>query len=191
MVVGKPLFTVAEIQQKVKELADAITKDYEGKDLLVLSILWGAFMFTSDRVRNIRVPLTLDFLVASSYVQTNTTGEVKLNYEPQEPIRGRDVLLVEDIIDTGITLNYLRERLLQKEPRNLKICGLLNKKPRRIADVPIDYMGFDIPDIFVVGYGLDYDNKYRNLPYIAVFKNSGPNSGRTTEERRQQVCMNS
>lgn len=173
MIVGKPLFTVNEIQQKVKELADEISSDYEGKDLLVICILKGAFMFTSDLVRSIRVPLTIDFIVASSYVQTDTTGEVKVHYESQEQVRGRNVLLVEDIIDTGVTLNYLRERILQKEPASVKICGLLNKKPRRRVDVPIDYMGFEIPDLFVVGYGLDYDNKYRNLPYIAAFKNSG------------------
>jgi hypoxanthine phosphoribosyltransferase len=172
MVVGKPLFTVSQIQQKVKELADVITRDYKDKDLLVVSILRGAFMFTSDLVRNIQVPLTLDFVMASSYVKTDTSGEVKLHCDIREPIRGRDVLLIEDIIDTGVTLNYLRERFLQKEPGSLKICGLLNKKPRRVVDVPVDYIGFDIPDLFVVGYGLDYDNQYRNLPYIAVFKKS-------------------
>jgi len=172
MVVGKPLYTVNEIQQKVKELADEITRDYRGKDLLVVSILKGAFMFTSDLVRNIQVPLTLDFVMASSYVKTDTSGEVKLHCDIREQIRGRDVLLVEDIIDTGVTLNYLRERFLQKEPRSLKICGLLNKKSRRVVDIPVDYSGFDIPDIFVVGYGLDYDNQFRNLPYIAVFKKS-------------------
>lgn len=170
MVVGKPLFTVNEIQDKVKELGQAISRDYEGKDLLVISILKGAFMFTSDLVRNISVPLTIDFVVASSYVQTSTSGEVKVHYEPREQIRDRDILLVEDIVDTGTTLNHLREKLMQKEPRSIKICGFLNKKPRRIADVNIDYSGFEIPDLFVVGYGLDYDNKYRNLPYVAVLK---------------------
>jgi hypoxanthine phosphoribosyltransferase len=173
MVVGKPLYTVNEIQQKVKELGERISRDYEGKDLLVVSILRGAFMFTSDLIRNIRIPLTLDFVMASSYVKTNTSGEVKLHCDIREPVRGRHILLVEDIIDTGVTLNYLRERFLQKEPESLKICGLLNKKPRRIADIPVEYIGFDIPDIFVVGYGLDYDNQFRNLPYIAVFKKSG------------------
>jgi len=172
MVVGKPLYTVNEIQEKVKELADQISRDYEGKDLLVISILRGAFMFTSDLIRNIRVPLTLDFVHASSYVKTSTKGEVKIHCDIREPIRGRDVLLVEDIVDTGVTLNYLRERFLQQEPRSLKICGLLNKKPRRIVEIPLDYMGFDIPDLFVVGYGLDYDNKYRNLPYVAILKKS-------------------
>lgn len=172
MVVGKPLFTVNEIQKKVVELADRISSDYEGKDLVVVSILRGAFMFTSDLVRNIRIPLTLDFLLASSYVKTDTTGEVKLHCDVRESVRGRHVLLVEDIIDTGVTLNYLRERFLQKEPASLRICGLLNKKPRRVVDIPVDYSGFDIPDIFVVGYGLDYDNKFRNLPYVAVFKKS-------------------
>lgn len=172
MVVGKPLLTVNEIQSKVKELGQAISMDYKGKDLLVISILKGAFMFTSDLVRNISVPLALDFVVASSYVQTSTSGEVKVHYEPREQIRGRDILLVEDIVDTGVTLNHLRESFMQKEPNSIKICGFLNKKPRRVADVKIDYVGFEIPDLFVVGYGLDYDNKYRNLPYVAVFKNN-------------------
>ena len=172
MVVGKPLFTVQQIQDKVKELGDRISRDYEGKDLLVISILKGAFMFSSDLVRNIRVPLTIDFVVASSYVQTSTSGEIKIHYDIREPVKGRDVLLVEDIIDTGATLSFLYEKIIQKEPRSIKICGLLNKQSRRMSDIDVDYIGFEIPDLFVVGYGLDYDNKYRNLPYLAVFKES-------------------
>jgi hypoxanthine phosphoribosyltransferase len=172
MITGKPLFTVEQIQEKVKELGEKITSDYGGKDIVVVSILRGAFMFTSDLVRYIRTPVTLDFIVASSYVKENTTGEVKLHCDIRENIHGKDVLLVEDIVDTGVTLNYIREMFLQREPNSLKICGLLDKKERRVVDVPIDYMGFEIPNVFVVGYGLDYDNKYRNLPYIAVFKKS-------------------
>lgn len=170
MVTGKPLFTVKQIQDKVSELAGRISADYEGKDLLVVPILKGAFMFSSDLVRHIATPLSLDFITASSYVKSDTAGEVAVHCDIRENIRDRDVLLVEDIIDTGVTLNYLRERFLERRPASLKICGLLNKKGRRMVDVPIDYVGFDIPDVFVVGYGLDYDNKYRNLPYIAVFK---------------------
>lgn len=170
MVVGKPLYTVEQIQEKVRELASIISGDYEGKDLLVVIILKGAFMFASDLVRHIKVPLTLDFVVASSYVQTSTTGKVQVHYDTREPVKNRHVLLVEDIVDTGVSLNYLRERFMQKGPASLKICGLLNKKPRRIVDVPLDYVGFDIPDEFVVGYGLDYENKYRNLPYVAILR---------------------
>ena len=172
MVIGRPLFTVNQIQDKVKELADAISNDYEGKDLIVIPILKGAFMFASDLVRNIRVPLTIDFMIASSYVKTSTTGEVAMHCDIRENIADKDVLLVVDIVDTGITLNYIRERMMQKRPRSLKICGLLDKKPRREVDVPLDYVGFEIPDIYVVGYGLDYDNKFRNLPYVAEFKNA-------------------
>ncbi len=172
MVIGKPLLTVQQIQEKVKELGDRISRDYEGKDLLVVCILKGAFMFCSDLVRNIRVPLTMDFVVASSYVQTSTSGEIKIHYDIRENVQGRDVLLVEDIIDTGATLSFLHERIIQKKPRSIKICGLLNKQARRKTNIDVDYIGFEIPDLFVVGYGLDYDNKYRNLPYVAVFKES-------------------
>lgn len=172
MVVGKPIFTVEQIQNKVRELADMISRDYEGKDLLVIGILRGAFMFMTDLVRAIRVPLTVDFIVAASYVQTETSGEVKVYCDARENVTGRDVLLVEDIADTGVTLNYLRERILLKRPRSLRICAFLNKQERRTVDVPLDYVGFEIPNEYVVGYGLDYDNKFRNLPYIAAFRKS-------------------
>ncbi len=170
MVVGKPVFNAEQIQQRVRELAEVISRDYEGKDLLVVGILRGAFMFLSDLVRAIKVPLTVDFVVAASYVKTDTSGEVKVHCDIREEITNRDVLLVEDIADTGITLNYLRERILMKRPRSLRICTFLNKRERRTVDVPLDYIGFEIPNEYVVGYGLDYDNKFRNLPYIAVFK---------------------
>jgi len=172
MVIGKPLFTPEQIQDKVRSLAAQISQDYEGKEILAIGILKGAFMFFSDLVRQIKVPLTVDFIIASSYVKTQTTGEVKIYYDVREPIERRHILLIEDIIDTGITLNYIRERLLQRSPESLKICTFLDKRERRIVDVPIDYVGFVIPNEYVVGYGLDYDNRYRNLPYIAVFKKS-------------------
>lgn len=170
MVIGKPLFTTNQIQVKVKELADRISKDYTGKDLLVIGILKGAFMFFSDLVRAIEVPLALDFMIASSYVKMETTGEVKIHCDIREDISDRDVLLVEDIIDSGVTLNQIRERMLARYPKSLKICVFLDKKERRIVDVPIDYKGFEIPNEYVVGYGLDYENKFRNLPYISIFK---------------------
>jgi hypoxanthine phosphoribosyltransferase len=170
MVVGKPFLTVDQIQKKNRELADRITADYRGKDLLAVGILKGAFIFFSDLVRLIQIPLTIDFLIASSYMKSETTGEIKIHYDIREDLADRDVLLVEDIVDTGITLNYIRERILQEEPRSLKICSFLDKKERREVDVPIDYVGFEIPNEFVVGYGLDYDNRYRNLPYISIFK---------------------
>ena len=170
MVIGKPLFTVEQIQARVRELAGKISSDYAGKDLLVVGILKGAFMFMADLVKSIQIPLTVDFVVASSYIRTDTTGEVKLHCDLKETLKGRDVLLVEDIADTGITLNYIKERLLEKGAKSVKVCVFLDKKERRIADIPLDYAGFAIPNVYVVGYGLDYENKFRNLPYIAVFK---------------------
>ncbi len=170
MVVGKVLFSPEDIQNKVLELADEINRDFRGSELVAIGILKGAFMFFSDLVKHIKIPLTIDFIIASSYIKTDTTGEVKIYYDLREDITNRDVLLIEDIVDTGITLNFLRERLLSRAPRSLKICALLDKKERRVVDVPIDYKGFEIPNEYVVGYGLDFDDQYRNLPYIAVFK---------------------
>jgi len=170
MVVGKPFLTVEQIQNKNRELAERISADYQGKDLLAVGILKGAFIFFSDLVRLIQIPLTIDFIVASSYLKSGTSGEIKLHYDIREGIANKDVLLIEDIIDTGISMNYIRERILNKEPRSLKICTFLDKKERREVDVPLDYVGFEIPNEFVVGYGLDYDNKYRNLPYVSIFK---------------------
>lgn len=172
MVIGKPFLTTEQIQAKVKELADRISKDYADKNILAVGILKGAFMFFSDLVRTIKVPLTVDFIVASSYAKTDTTGEVKIHYDLRGDISDKDVLLIEDIVDSGITLNLIRERILTRGPKSLKICALLDKKERRIVDVPLDYVGFEIPNEFVVGYGLDYDDKFRNLPYISIFKKS-------------------
>jgi hypoxanthine phosphoribosyltransferase len=170
MVVGRPFLNVEQIQRKVKELAEVISDDYQGKDLLAVGILKGAFVFFSDLVRMIRTPLAVDFLIASSYLKSDSSGEVKLHYDIREEIADKDVLLVEDIVDTGVTLNYIRERILMKGPRSLRICTFLDKSGRREVQVPLDYVGFSIPNEFVVGYGLDYDNKFRNLPYISIFK---------------------
>jgi len=172
MVIGKPFLRTEQIQDKVKELADRISNDYADKSMVAVGILKGAFMFFSDLVRAIRVPLTVDFIIASSYLKTDTTGEVKIYHDIREDISDKDVLLIEDIIDSGITLNQIRERVLTRSPKTLKICVFLDKKERRIVNVPLDYVGFVIPNEFVVGYGLDYDNKFRNLPYISIFKKS-------------------
>ncbi|HET6515827.1 MAG TPA: hypoxanthine phosphoribosyltransferase [Thermodesulfovibrionales bacterium] len=172
MVVGRPFLTAEQIQQKVKELAERISHDYKGKDILAVGILRGAFMFYSDLVRLIQVPLTVDFIVAASYEKTETTGDVKVFYDIREDVTDKDVLLIEDIVDSGYTLNYIRERILSRRPRSLKICVFLDKKERREVDVYLDYVGFEIPNEFVVGYGLDYDNRFRNLPYIAIFRKS-------------------
>ena len=172
MVIGKPLFTVEQIQAKVRELADRITREYDGKDLIMVCILNGAFMFFSDLVRSIRIPIKVDFVSCSSYIRSDSSGEVKMHHDLREDIKGKHVILVEDIADSGLTLNFLREHLLQRNPASLKICALLDKKGGRVVDVPLDYTGFQIPNEFVVGYGLDYSNMFRNLPYIAIFKKS-------------------
>ncbi len=171
MITGRPLFTTEQINEKVVELAAAISRDYEGKEVLAVGILKGAFVFFADIIRALKLPVTVDFIVASSYFKTVSKGETAIYYEPREPVQGKNVLLIDDIIDTGISLNLMREKILSMRPASLKICVLLDKKERRITNVPVDYVGFNIPNQFVVGYGLDYENKYRNLPYIAVFKN--------------------
>jgi hypoxanthine phosphoribosyltransferase len=170
MIISKPFLSREQINDKVLELADRISSDYNGREIIAVGILKGSFMFFADLIRALKIPVTLDFIVASSYLKTTSTGEVKIHYDIREDIAGKHVLLIDDIIDTGISLNYIRETILSKGPESLKICILLDKKERRITDVPVDYTGFEIPNQFIVGYGLDYDNKYRNLPYMAVFK---------------------
>ncbi|MCX7988608.1 MAG: hypoxanthine phosphoribosyltransferase [Thermodesulfovibrio sp.] len=178
MFIGTPLITEEQIQRKVKELALKISKDYENKDLFVIGILKGSFMFFSDLIRHIKSPLKIDFIVASSYIKDSSSGEVKIHYFPREEIKGRDILLVDDIIDTGISLQFIKEKILEKNPASLKICVLLDKKERRIIEIPIDYIGFSVPNKFIVGYGLDYQEMFRNIPYITVFKKK-PNNVQT------------
>lgn len=170
MIVGKPLFTTRQIQSKVKELAGRISEDYAGKEILAVGILKGACIFFSDIVRSVEVPLTIDFIIASSYLKAESSGEVKVYYDIRGDISDKHVLLIEDIVDTGITLNHIRERVLERCPKSLKICAFLDKKERREVEISLDYIGFEIPNKFVVGYGLDYDDKFRNLPYISTFK---------------------
>jgi hypoxanthine phosphoribosyltransferase len=170
MIIGRPFLTAEQIQNKVKELADVISADYEGKDILAVGILKGAFMFFSDLVKLIQVPMDIDFLIASSYVRSQTSGSMELHANLREEVKDRHVLLVEDIADTGLTLQYLSNIILKKNPASLKICAFLDKKSRRQADITLDYVGYQIPDHYVVGYGLDYENKFRNLPYISIFK---------------------
>ncbi len=172
MVIGKPLLTVEQIQKKVKELAAEISRDYKGKELLTVGILRGSFMFFSDIVKSIQVPMNIDFLIVSSYIKTNNKGKIEIHADLREDIKDRHVLLIEDIADTGLSLSHIRDLLHNRSPASLKICVLLNKKERRKVDVPLDYIGFEIPDKYVVGYGLDYENKFRNLPHIVTFKKS-------------------
>ncbi len=170
MFIGTPLITEEEIQRKVRELAQKISRDYAKRDLLAIGILKGSFMFFSDLIRHIKSPLRIDFIIASSYIKDTSSGEVKIHYFPQEELEGKDILLVDDIIDTGISLQYIRDKILEKKPSSLKICVLLDKKDRRIVEVPVDYVGFSVPNKFIVGYGLDYQETFRNIPYLTIFK---------------------
>ncbi len=170
MVIGKPFLTVEQIQRRVRELAIKISSDFNGKEILAVGILKGAFMFFPDIVRHINVPMKIDFLIASSYLKSQSSGEINIFADLREDITGRDVLLVEDIVDTGLTLKYIHDMLLARNPASLSICTFLDKKSRRKADLKLDYVGFEIPDTYVVGYGLDFDGRFRNLPYISIFK---------------------
>lgn len=157
------------LQQRITELGAQISRDYAGEDLLLLAVLKGSVLFLSDLMRHITIPHAVDFMATSSYgASTESSGIVRILKDLDEPIQGRNVLIVEDIIDTGHTLNYLLLLLRARMPKSLRICTLLNKPDRREVNVHVDYIGFDIPNEFVLGYGLDYDELYRNLPYIAV-----------------------
>ncbi len=158
-----------KIAERVKELGQQISSDYEGKTVHLVCVLKGAYTFMADLARAMDVSVTLDFLAVSSYNEgTSTSGEVRLTKDLDSSLQGRDVIIVEDIADTGLTLRYLYNMLQRRGPNSLKIAALLSKPSRREVDVPVDYVGFEIPDRFVVGYGLDVDQKYRNLRYIAV-----------------------
>jgi hypoxanthine phosphoribosyltransferase len=164
----KKLISRAAINQRVRELAREISLDYEGRNPVLVCVLKGAFVFLADLLREICVPVEIDFLSITSYNNRQSSGVVRLNGDLTINIEGRDVLVVEDIIDTGRTIGYILENLKTRKPRSLAICTLLDKKDRRVVEVALDYVGFEIPSKFVVGYGLDYDNKYRNLKYIGV-----------------------
>ncbi len=165
------LITEKEIKKKVKELGKKISKKYAGKELVLVSILRGGAFFLADLARNITIPVSIDFIAVSSYgTSTKSTGVVKLIKDLEESIENKDILVIEDIIDTGLTLRYLLKNLQARNPASLNVCALLDKSVRRIVEIPILFKGFDIPDVFVVGYGLDYDQKYRNLPFIGVLK---------------------
>ena len=170
-VVKEVLLTEEEIGSRVKELGKEITKDYEGKDLLVVGILKGAVIFMAELCKNIDLPITIDFMAVSSYGNsTKSTGEVKINKDLDFSVEDKEVLIVEDIIDTGLTLSYLTDNLKKRGANSVRIVTLLDKPDRRNVEVKVDYLGFSIPDEFVVGYGLDYSELYRNLPYVASLK---------------------
>ncbi len=171
--IERVLISEDELNQKVSQLAERISTDYEGRDLLLITVLKGSFVFAADLFRRITIPAKVDFMAVSSYgASSKSSGVVKIIKDLDRPIEGLDVLIVEDILDSGVTLNYLTQNLLQRGPKSLKICTILNKPDRRKAPITADYVGFDIPDEFVVGYGLDYDEKYRNLPFVGILKRS-------------------
>lgn len=167
------LYSEADLKAKVKELAARISADYEGKDLLLIGVLKGANVFMCDLMREISFPILIDFIAASSYGHsTESSGVVKILKDLDYSIEGRDVIIIEDIIDTGLTLKYLIENFRSRKPRSLEICTLLDKPERRIAQLSVKYIGYQIPDEFIVGYGIDYAERYRNLPYIATLQES-------------------
>lgn len=167
----KVVFTPEDLSQKIREMGTQISRDYAGKELFVVGILKGASMFTMDLLRAITIPLELDFIAVSSYGSgISSGGEVKMLKDTILDMRGKNVLLCEDIIDSGTTMAKLLPMLEERNPASLKLCALLSKPSRRVAPVAIDYCGWEVPDEFIVGYGLDYAEKYRNLPCIGVLK---------------------
>lgn len=168
---AKILISREKLQAKVKELGQVISEDYKGKNLMLICVLKGGVMFATDLMKEITIPLEIDFMAISSYgMSTSTSGVVRILKDLETDIEGKDILIVEDIIDSGLTLKYLKELLLSRGPSSLKICTILNKPEGRKVNVDADYIGFNVPDEFVVGYGLDYAEKYRNLPFIGVLK---------------------
>ncbi|HKP01400.1 MAG TPA: hypoxanthine phosphoribosyltransferase [Nitrospiraceae bacterium] len=166
---GRPIVTQEEMRARIRELGKQITADYTGKDIVLVGVLKGAYAFYADLARAIRIPMRVDFLmVTSDGSRAKKAGKVKKVTELTEDIKGKDVLLVEDIVDSGLTAQHLVKTLAQKKPRSIKVCTLLSKPDGRTVDPVIDYVGFKIPNKYVVGYGLDYQQKYRNLPYLAV-----------------------
>ncbi len=169
--VGEVLFSAEQIAGRIQALGEAISRDYTGRDLVLAGVLRGAAFFLVDLARALTIPVTIDFIAISSYgPSSQAAGVVRIVKDLEEEIAGRDLLVVEDIVDTGLTLGYLLRILRARCPASLQVCTLLDRAVRRIVDHPIAYRGFEVPDTFVVGYGLDYRQQYRNLPYIAVLK---------------------
>jgi hypoxanthine phosphoribosyltransferase len=167
--IGETLVPADELQRRVRDLAAEISRDYEGRDLVMIGVLKGAVLFLGDLMRFLDVPCEIDFMAVSSYgSETDSSGVVRILKDLDSSIEGRDVLIVEDIIDSGLTLHYLLRNLRARNPASLEVCALLTKPERRRVDLPIRYVGFEIPNRFVIGYGLDYAQRYRNLDYVAV-----------------------
>lgn len=171
MVEIKTLIDEEKLNKRIDEIAKQIGEEYKNKEIILICILKGSIFFTVDLARRIKEDVRLEFIRVSSYGEgTESTGEIKMKLDLKDSIQGKDVIVIEDIIDTGRTLSYLLEYLKMKKPKSLKLCALLDKPDRRKIDVKVDYTGFQIPDKFVVGYGLDWDEKYRNLPYIGYIE---------------------
>ncbi|MGC9336054.1 MAG: hypoxanthine phosphoribosyltransferase, partial [Anaerolineae bacterium] len=168
--IAEILVSEEQIQAKVAELGRRISEDYAGEELLLIGLLRGAIVFLSDLMRDIDIPVRLDFIGISSYGASTESGAVRLVMDLETDISGRQVLIVEDIVDTGKTLSYLMENLKARQPASLRVCALLDKPERRQVPITVDYVGFEIPDKFVVGYGLDFAEGYRNLPFVGVLK---------------------
>ena len=168
--IERVLISQIEIEKKVQEVGAAISRDYEGEVPVFVGVLKGCFIFMADLMRHVTINCSMDFMAVSSYQGTTSTGAVKINKDLNETIEGRHVILVEDILDSGVTLNYLKNYLSVRKPASIKVFTLMDKPARRKADIYADYSCFEVPDAFVVGYGLDYNEKYRNLPYIGVLK---------------------
>ena len=167
------LVTTEDLQRRVAELGAEISADYEGRDLVIVGVLKGAVLFIADLMRHLTIPCEVDFMAVSSYgSQTDSSGVVRILKDLDEPIAGRDVLIVEDIIDSGLTLHYLLRNLKARDPASLEVCSLLTKPERRRVDLPTRYVGFEIPNRFAIGYGLDHAQRYRNLNYVAVLETS-------------------
>jgi hypoxanthine phosphoribosyltransferase len=169
-----PLISEAAIAERVRELGQLISREYAGLDLVVVTVLKGSFVFAADLVRAVDLPMRIEFFGVRSYgKQTVSSGEVQITLDLAQPITGADVLIIEDIVDTGLTINYLIEQLRARGPRSIRVCAFLHKPARSVRPVTIDYLGFTIEDVFVVGYGLDHAEKHRNLPYVGVLSQSG------------------
>jgi hypoxanthine phosphoribosyltransferase len=169
--IGEELVSQSDLDRRVRELGEEISRDYEGKELFLVGVLKGAVFFLSDLMRSLEVPCEVDFMAVASYgSSTDSSGVVRILKDLDATIEGKDVLIVEDIIDSGLTLSYLLRTLKAREPRSLEVCALLTKPERREVDLPIRYTGFEIPNKFVIGYGLDHAERYRNLPYVAVLQ---------------------
>lgn len=165
------LITTEDLQAKIRELGQTIARDYAGLDPLLVGVLKGIVVFMADLLRAITIPVSVDFMAISSYgPQASSRGIVRIIKDLDQDINGRHVLVVEDVIDTGLTLSYILRNLQAREPASLKVCTLFNHPHHRLIDTPIAYKGFDLPDRFVVGYGLDYEERYRNLPYVGILK---------------------